>query len=210
MTWVKPKFEFVELCSRSPPTCTTGRSLKLRRGSSVCLGLRHTSPPHARSCSRLGRRRRLSAVELPLRDVRGRARGRAGLPAHAVVAGDPWGRRAVVSGQRLAGCASAARDACVPARGRRPRAADRRRPPDRCRDRPHGRASAAARVRDAGARLRRCGRRARAAPGLSRARDAGALLRGRVADARAGAGMALEGSSLAVEPFDGAATRRAI
>ena len=51
------------------------------------------------------------------------------------------------------------------ARRRRPRGADRGRPADRRRDRPHGGAAAVARVGDAGARLRRRGRRARAADG---------------------------------------------
>ena len=50
-------------------------------------------------------------MELPLRNVRGRARRCAGATSHAVVAGDPRRRRPVVSRQRLAGRASAARDA---------------------------------------------------------------------------------------------------
>ena len=55
------------------------------------------------------------------------------------------------------------------ARRRRPRVADRRRAADRRGDRPHGGAAAAARVGDAGARLRRRGRRARADGRVSRA-----------------------------------------
>ena len=86
-------------------------------------------------------------MELPLRDLRGRARRSARAATHAVVAGDPRGRRAVVPRQRLAGRAPAARDARGPARRRRrPRGADRRRTADRRGDRPHGRASAAARI----------------------------------------------------------------
>ena len=108
-------------------------------------------------------------MELPLRDVRGRARGCPGATAHPVVARDPRRRRAVVPRQRLAGPASAARDARPAARRRRPRAADRGRAADRRGDRPHGRPAPAARVGDAGARLRRRGRRARAARRVSRA-----------------------------------------
>ena len=81
---------------RSPPTCSSGRDPR---------------PAHARPRPGLGRRRRLPAMELPLRDVRGRARRCPGAASHAVVARDPRRRRPVVSRQRLARPASAARDA---------------------------------------------------------------------------------------------------
>ena len=126
-------------------------------------------------------------MELPLRDVRGRARRCARATPHAVVAGDPRGRRAVVSRQRLARRAPAARDA------RAARADGVRAPPiagvlltDAEIDHTAGllllRESATP-VRVFGER----GRRARAAARLSRAGDARALLRRRVADAGAGA-----------------------
>ena len=149
-------------------------------------------------------------MELPLRDVRGRARRCARATPHAVVAGDPRGRGAVVSRQRLAGRASAARDARAAARD------GVRAPPvagvlltDAEIDHTAGllllRESG-----DAGARLRRAGVERALTHGYPVLEMLRALLRGRVADARAGATLALEGSSLAVEPFEVGGERRAI
>ena len=103
----------------------------------------------ARSNSRLCRRRRLPAVELPLPDVRGRPHGHRRASADAVVARDPRGGRSVVPRQRLARPAPAARGARRRRRGRRPRRARGRGPADGRGDRPRGGPAAAARVLDA-------------------------------------------------------------
>jgi len=52
-TWIKPEVEFVDLCTEV----------------TLYLYNRHISSARARSHPRLGRRRGVPAVELPLRDV---------------------------------------------------------------------------------------------------------------------------------------------
>jgi hypothetical protein len=125
-----------------------------RRGPGAQLGLRPIRS-HACARSRLGRWRRLPAVELPLQNVRGRAHGCTGATSYAIVAGDPWRRGTLVSRERLARPAPAAGDADTSGGRQRPRVADRRRAPDRCGNRPHGRTSAPARGNEARARIRR-------------------------------------------------------
>ena len=102
----------------------------------------------ARSNSRLCRRRRLPAVELPLPDVRGRPHRSRRTSPDAVVARDPRGGRPVVPRQRLAGPPPAARGARRRGRERRPRRARGRGPADGRGDRPRGGPPAAARVLD--------------------------------------------------------------
>jgi hypothetical protein len=105
MTWVKPKFEFVELCSEAS-ACTTGR------GSEA-------APVRVRAFW-AGCRRRLSAMELPLETCEAAARAGVARPrmqSSLAIAGDdgPW---FLVNASPDA---SAARDARAPGR-RRPRA----------------------------------------------------------------------------------------
>ena len=142
-------------------------------------------------------------MELPLRDVRGRAR-RCTRRARA------RSRRSPSAGTTGRGFSSTPRPTRVSssrrstlAGRRRPRRADRRRPADRRGDRPHGRAAAAARVR-----RRRCASSASA--GVERALRDGypvlAMLE-RYCGAEwqtlePGEPRALDGSSLAVEPFE--------